>query len=1226
MSPALRSLLSPFSLFPANGQAKHRRSHSGCRRGALNRSRRRASIETLEDRQLLSVALGTSAGFGKAQTLADLPVTAQSAVSAAIGRDQAAYHAAASAQGFTLANPANGFTASVQSGVLAISSGADRWDMTLDGLGYDGAIGPVGTATVKAAGNRVDASYASVDAWYVNGPQGLEQGFTIAGVPPLGGLPGDSPAKAGTPTELTVELALGGDLTATANAAGDGLKLVQPDGIAALGYNGLSAYDSTGRALPASLEVCSVGGKQELLIHVNDAGAKGPITIDPFIQQAELTASDGAADNKLGNSIAVSGNTVVVGADSATVGGNIYRGAAYVFVEPSSGWANMTQMAKLTASDGTVSAYFGWSVAISGNTVVVGEPQIITGTYAGPGAAYVFVEPAAGWSGNLTQTAKLTASDGAVADRFGVSVGISGNTVVVGANCATVSGNTYQGAAYVFVEPSSGWSGNLTQTAKLIASDGAADNYFGRSVGITGNTVVVGAEATVGGNADQGAAYVFTEPGSGWVSMTQTAKLTASDGAADNYFGNSLAISGNTVVIGAYEATVGGNADQGAAYVFTEPGSGWASMTQTAKLTASDGAADNYFGFSVAISGNTVVVGAWGATVGGNADQGAAYVFTEPGSGWANMTQAAKLTASDGAADDQFGQSAAVSGNTVVVGAICATVGGNADQGAAYVFTSGLTLSPTTLPVGTENMAYNQTITASGEGTDPITMTVSDIEVNGVAGPGISGLTMVDNGNGSLSIGGTPTAAGTETFTVTATDTVTGNTASANYSLTVQAITLAPATLPADTVNVPYNQTISAVGGSGTVTLTTNVTAAVAGLVVPASGTGSLSISGTPTATGTETFTVTATDPAGDTASASYSITVNPTVTLSPATLPAGNVNAAYNQAITASGGTGTVTLSVSNITGAISGLNVPASGTGSLSISGTPTAMGTETFTVTATDSLGVKATANYSITVNSAVATSSNWAGYAVSTSAGAVTDVKGSWIEPKLQSPSAANTYSAFWVGIDGYSSSTVEQIGTDLDTNASGKAVYYAWYEMYPSSPVDISMTINPGDQISGQVQYSGSNKFTLTLTDVTTNKTFSTVQTLKSAQMSSAEWIAEAPSSSKGVLPLANFGTVSFSAASATISGTTGPIDSKAWPAGNPVAITMVGSSGTKAYPTSIVDTSGTSAFSASWAAANSVMLRGPASLDEVDDWFFPNSKKDHRLWDLALASPDAVWV
>ena len=197
--------------------------------------------------------------------------------------------------------------------------------------------------------------------------------------------------------------------------------------------------------------------------------------------------------------------------------------------------------------------------------------------------------------------------------------------------------------------------------------------------------------------------------------------------------------------------------------------------------------------------------------------------------------------------------------------------------------------------------------------------------------------------------------------------------------------------------------------------------------------------------------------------------------------------------------------------------------------------------------------------------------------------MTDVKGSWIEPTLHSPSAANTYSSFWVGIDGYNSSTVEQIGTDLDTNASGKAVYYAWYGMYPNSPVKLSMTINPGDQLSGEVKYTGSNKFTLTLTDATTKTKFSTSQTLRSAQMSSAEWIAEAPSSSRGVLPLTDFGTVSFSAASATISGTTGPIDNTAWPSGNPIAITMVGSSGTEAYPSSMVDTSGTSAFSVSFA-------------------------------------------
>ncbi len=149
---------------------------------------------------------------------------------------------------------------------------------------------------------------------------------------------------------------------------------------------------------------------------------------------------------------------------------------------------------------------------------------------------------------------------------------------------------------------------------------------------------------------------MFTEPGSGWANMTQTAKLTASDGAADDYFGTSVSISGNTVVVGAPDANVGSNNNQGAAYVFTESGSGWTNMTQTAKLTASDGAAGDYFGHSVSISGNTVVVGALDATVGSHSQQGAAYVFTEPGSGWANMTQTAKLTASDGAAERPFRQ------------------------------------------------------------------------------------------------------------------------------------------------------------------------------------------------------------------------------------------------------------------------------------------------------------------------------------------------------------------------------------------------------------------------------------------------------------------------------------------------------------------------------------------------------------------------------------------
>ena len=340
----------------------------------------------------------------------------------------------------------------------------------------------------------------------------------------------------------------------------------------------------------------------------------------------------------------------------------------------------MTETAKLTASDGQANDEFGYSVAISGNTVVVAAEFATVGTSA-QGAAYVFTEPSSGWA-DMTQTAKLTASDGAAGDGFGCSVSISGNTAVVGADTAH-GVNGPQGAAYVFDQPHSGWT-NMTQTAKLTASDGQANDEFGCSVSISGSTAVVGAfAATVGINSHQGAAYVFTQPSSGWTNMTQTAKLTASDGQANDEFGCSVAVSGNAAVVGAAYATVGANDYQGAAYVFTEHGSHWANMTQTAKLTASDGQADDEFGTSVAISGDTVVVGEEMAQIGANDFQGAAYVFTMPNSGWTNMTETAKLTAPDGQADDFFGCSVSVSGNTVVVGALelGANNGGGGGQG-----------------------------------------------------------------------------------------------------------------------------------------------------------------------------------------------------------------------------------------------------------------------------------------------------------------------------------------------------------------------------------------------------------------------------------------------------------------------------------------------------------------------------------------------------------------
>ena len=308
-------------------------------------------MEHLEDRRLLGV-------------MTDLPVAAQHAISSAIGKDQSAYHAVSGAAGVALDNPVNGFTARVQSGALHVSTGSDSWDMSLEGLGYSGAMQPAGTAQTSANNNRVDCNYGTIDEWYVNGPGGLEQGFTVAPLP-----------QSGATGWLTLELTLGGDLRGTVNGAGDGLMLSRPDGSAALAYTGLVAYDATEKTLPASLEVRTGGGREDLFIRVNDAGAQGPIIIDPFVQEAKLTASDGTADDGFGVSVAISGNTVVVGAPWTPFNPDTWEpgpGAAYVFAEPGSGWATMTQTAELTASDGAAGDGFGVSVSISGNTVVVG--------------------------------------------------------------------------------------------------------------------------------------------------------------------------------------------------------------------------------------------------------------------------------------------------------------------------------------------------------------------------------------------------------------------------------------------------------------------------------------------------------------------------------------------------------------------------------------------------------------------------------------------------------------------------------------------------------------------------------------------------------------------------------------------------------------------------------------------------------------------------------------
>ena len=220
----------------------------------------------------------------------------------------------------------------------------------------------------------------------------------------------------------------------------------------------------------------------------------------------------------------------------------------------------------------------------------------------------------------------------------------------------------------------------------------------------------------------------------------------------------------------------------------------------------------------------------------------------------------------------------------------------------------------------------------------------------------------------------------------------------------------------------------------------------------------------------------------------------------------------------------------------------------------------------------------------------TSTNWSGYAVTAAKGSVTDVKGSWVVPALQGPcrSSDNDFASFWVGIDGYNSKTVEQLGTDTDCQR-GVPTYYAWIEIFPFPSFLINqVSVSPGDVITAEVSFSG-NRFTLSMTNETTTETFSASVRGGFARRSSAEWIAEAPSGTNGTLPLADFGSVFFGADTtgvpntngATIGGQSGPIATF----GNAVQqITMQTSHGLpKAVPSSL--SPNTSSFSVQWVSA-----------------------------------------
>jgi trimeric autotransporter adhesin len=585
-----------------------------------------------------------------------LPVDGEAAVSAALGRDDAHYRVEQNG-GLQARNPVQALrTDFAREGIRVDADAGGQWGLTMKGWGHGDHLAQVQAAEPHRDGNRVEYQRGSLVEWYVNGPAGLEQGFTISARPTGDAQNLKTPGAHSSP--LTIALATKGNLTAVGcpsrkkvGRAKD-LTLCDGSGRSVLRYAGLDARDANGRELAAWIELDG----RNLRLRVDDAGARYPVVIDPFIQVAKLTAPTSDFSGYFGASVSISGdgNTITVGAYGTKVGSTVREGAVYVFSNSPLGWK---QSARLTPSDGVTNGQFGFAVSVNsnGSTIVAGG----LGTPTGAGAnVYVFSL----LGGNYSQTAEFPDID------YPRSVAVSGDgkTIAVG----NPSQNRSTGAVYVFSNDGSSWS----LAATLIASDATEEDLLGYSVSISadGGTIVAGAPVNAAvGLHKRGTSYVFVKGGGGWA---QAAKLLASDSRDDNQFGISVSASneGGIIAVGAAPAF---DAFGGAAYVFTISGKSW---TQTAKLIGSSPAV-SFFGISLALSadGSSIVVV-------GSADFTS--VYTKKGNEW---NVAGKLTA---AGVSIYSVSLSGDGDTVVGGVPGAFPISYRDKdvqiprGAAYVF------------------------------------------------------------------------------------------------------------------------------------------------------------------------------------------------------------------------------------------------------------------------------------------------------------------------------------------------------------------------------------------------------------------------------------------------------------------------------------------------------------------------------------------------------------
>lgn len=446
-------------------------------------------------------------------------------------------------------------------------------------------------------------------------------------------------------------------------------------------------------------------------------------------EQQKLTASDKMEGAMFGFSVSVNRNTAVVGAWRDNCDKGFACGSAYVYNFNGTDWS---EVQKLTASDADIGNLFGYSVSVDLNRAIVGAWRDNCEKGLDCGSAYVYNFDGTLWE----EVQKLTASDAGAVDHFGISVSVSGNTTVVGAERVNCTAGDFCGSAYVFRHNGTSW----VEQQKLTASDAAAGDLFGNSISISGDTVIVGAYMDdCSEDIECGAVYVFQLNGTRWIEQQ---KLTASDGDERGWFGRSISISGKFVFVGANlgEGTAG--SASGSVYVFRFNGTSW---IEVQKLIASDARATDHFGNSVSVSGNTAAIGAFSADCLAAIGCGSVYIFRFNGTSW---IEEQKLNASDPAERNQFGGSVSVYGNNVLAGAILDDCDEGENCGAAYVFSCAST--PTVVNLDIKPGSCANPVNPRSKGMVPVALIGSlDFDVNTVD-PDFLTLSRTDGVGGSV--------------------------------------------------------------------------------------------------------------------------------------------------------------------------------------------------------------------------------------------------------------------------------------------------------------------------------------------------------------------------------------------------------------------------------------------------------------------------------------------